>query len=100
MSYKSFMEWYRKEYPYHNKSGERYKDMLSAWNAAVNNFPQENIEPKIQSAPPTNKPMPKLPICAEDSHPGCGSDGTKCEICLRRVKNNDIADYYIPATSA
>lgn len=42
MSYESFMEWYQKEYPYHKNSGERYNDMLSAWDAAVNNFPQES----------------------------------------------------------
>lgn len=32
---------------------------------------------KVAEKSTHNTAMPKLPICADDSHPACGSDGTK-----------------------
>ncbi len=38
MKFQSFIEWYRSEYPYHDITGQRYKDMLMSWDAAIDNL--------------------------------------------------------------
>lgn len=38
----NFQEWFKQEYLHHKLDGEFYHNMLSCWDACVNNFPRES----------------------------------------------------------